>query len=245
MPLRALTLDFWNTMVIARTGGAQRQQQRIDFLRQVAGAHRPDIDDGAILAAIKTASGRYLDDWRERHVTPQCAELVGCVWEALGIEATAVQHDEAVRIFEEGLLFGPPDFAEGLEEALAWAAARYRLGIISDTMFSPGRVIRQLLHERGVLGYFDAFVFSDEAGFSKPDARAFVQAGEALGAAPGEIAHIGDLRRTDVAGARQAGLHAILFTGVRLDDDDAPDPDAVLPHWNTLPDVLAGLSSSE
>ena len=241
MPLRALTIDFWNTMVVARTNGERRQQQRLDFLREVAGAHRPGIDENVILAAIKTASRRYLDDWRERHVTPQCTELVGCIWETLEIETTAAQHEEAVRIFEEGLLFGPPAFAEGLEDALEWAAAHYRLGIISDTMFSPGRVIRQLLDQRGVLRYFDAFVFSDEVGFSKPDRRAFVQAGAALDAAPGKIAHIGDLRRTDVAGAQQAGLHAILFTGVRHDDDEVPAPDAVLSHWNTLPDVLAGL----
>ena len=93
-----------------------------------------------------------------------------------------------------------------------------------------------------MLQYFEAFVFSDEVGFSKPDVRAFEQAGRALGAAAHEMAHIGDLRRTDVAGAQNAGLKAILFTGVHEDQHEAPVPDAVLPHWQTLPEVMEQIS---
>ncbi len=241
MPVRALTIDFWNTMVVARTNGLLRQQQRLGHLFEAARACRPDVTEADVEAAYRAAALRYDDAWRGHQSTPTTSEMVGCIWEALAIDVAAPRHAEAVRVFEEGLLFGPPDFAEGLEGALAWAAERYRLGIISDTMFSPGRVIRRLLERRGVLRYFDAFVFSDETGFFKPDVRAFERAGAALDAAPADLAHIGDLRRTDVAGARQAGARAILFTGVRDDEDTAPAPDAVLAHWHALPDVLARL----
>ncbi len=241
MPLRALTIDFWNTMVVARTNGEQRQQQRLDHLLGVARACRPDTSEAAVRAAFAEAARRYDAAWKQTHSTPGASELVRCIWEALALDVGAAQHDEAVRVFEEGLLFGPPDLAEGLEEALAWAARHFRLGIISDTMFSPGRVIRRLLERRGLLGYFDAFVFSDETGFSKPDVRAFEQAGATLGVGAAEIVHIGDLRRTDVAGAQGAGARAILYTGVRHDDDDVPAPDAVLLHWRALPEVLAHL----
>ena len=89
-----------------------------------------------------------------------------------------------------------------------------------------------------------AFVFSDEAGFSKPDIRAFEQAGATLGMAKDEIVHIGDLRRTDIAGARNAGLKAVLFTGVREDSDETPEPHAVLSQWQALPEVLKGLETA-
>jgi hypothetical protein len=36
-------------------------------------------------------------------------------------------------------------------------------------------------------------------------------------------------------------LKAILFTGIHEDEDATPKPDAVMPHWNTLADVLAHL----
>ena len=242
MAVRALTIDFWNTMVVARTNGRRRQSQRLDYLLGVVQARRPKATEETVREAYRAAARRWDTAWKQQNAMPTASELVRSIWEVLDLDVEEAQHREAVRVIEEGVLFGPPDFAEGLEDALAWAASRYRLGIISDTMFSPGRVIRRLLDRRSVLHYFDAFIFSDETGFSKPDVRAFEQAGTALGVAVSDMAHIGDLRRTDVAGAQTAGLKAILFTGVHEDTDAAPAPDATLTHWRTLPDVLAQLT---
>ena len=241
MAVRALTIDFWNTMVVARTNGRRRQNQRLDYLLGVVRSRRPELTQETVETAYGEATRSWNTAWKQKNTTPTTSELIHSIWEMLDLDIEQAQHREAVRIFEEGLLFGPPAFAEGLEEALAWAAQRYRLGIISDTMFSPGRVIRRLLDRRSVLLYFDAFVFSDETGFSKPDQRAFEQAGRALGVETSEMAHIGDLRRTDVAGAQNAGIKAVLFTGVHEDTDAAPAPDAMLAHWRNLPDVLTQL----
>lgn len=241
MAVRALTIDFWNTMVVARTNDHRRQDQRLAYLRGVVQARRPEATEETIRAAYREAARRWDAAWKQQNTMPTTAELIGGIWEILALNVEDAQHHETVRVFEEGLLFGPPDFADGLEEALAWAAQRYRLGIISDTMFSPGRVIRRLLDQRRVLHYFDAFIFSDETGFSKPDVRAFERAGTALGVAASDMAHVGDLRRTDVTGAQKAGFKAVLFTGVHEDPDDAPAPDAVLAHWRTLPDLLQTL----
>lgn len=242
MAVRALTLDFWNTMVVARTNGQQRQNQRLEHLLHIVRAYRPEAAEETVRTAYREAARLYEAMWQEQHRTPGASALIHGIWKALDLAVEERHHAETVTLFEDGVLFGPPDLAEGLEEALAWAVAHYRLGIISDTMFSPGRVLRRLLQRRGVLQYFDAFVFSDETGFSKPDARAFEQAGTTLGVAAHEMVHIGDLRRTDVGGARSAGLKAILYTGVREDPDDAPAPDAVLAHWRTLPEVLEQLA---
>ena len=242
MAICALTLDFWNTIVVARANGARRQAQRLEHLLHIVRAYRPEATKETIREAYREAARRYDTMWKQQHRTPGASTLIYSIWETLELAVEESHHVETVTLFEDGLLFGPPDLADGLESALAWAAARYRLGIISDTMFSPGRVIRRLLQRRGLLQYFDAFVFSDEMGFSKPDVRAFEQASAALGAAAHEMAHIGDLRRTDVAGAQNAGLKAILYTGVREDSDEAPAPDALLAHWHALPEVMEQLA---
>ena len=242
MPIRALTVDFWNTIVIARTGGRRRQKQRMHHLLQVVREVRPGTADDLVAVAYRAALDQFDCSWRERHRTPTTSDLLTAIWNTLDIPIDDLRHRETVRIFEEGLLHGAPDFAEGLEEALTWASRRYPLAIISDTMFSPGRVIRQLLERRGVRHHFGAFVFSDETGFSKPDVRAFERAADALGVAPAEMAHIGDLRGTDVAGARSAGAASVLFTGVCPDEEPEPEPDAVLSHWRSLPDVLDRLA---
>ena len=242
MPIQALTIDFWNTMVVAHTGGAERDTQRRTHLRRVLQTLRPACSPDAIDAAYEHTIARFQAAWTRDHHTPTTEHLVTLIWEALEVRPDDELHAETVALFENGLLHGPPDFAEGLADALAWAADRYRLAIISDTMFSPGRVIRELLDARGVLHHFEAFVFSDETGFAKPDRRAFAQAAEVLGVPSNALAHIGDLHRTDMAGARAAGARAILFTGVRTDDAAADaTPDATLNHWNALPDVLATL----
>lgn len=242
MAIRVLTLDFWNTIVVARANGARRQAQRLEHLLHTVRAYRPEATEETVRTAYREAARRYETMWKQQHRTPGASALIHGIWHALDLAVEETHHAETVTIFEDGVLFGPPDLAAGLENALAWAADHYRLGIISDTMFSPGRVIRRLLQRRGLLQYFDAFVFSDETGFSKPDIRAFEQAGAALGVAAHEMAHIGDLHRTDVAGAQNAGLKAVLYTGVRTDPDDAPAPDALLAHWRTLPEVMEHLA---
>lgn len=238
MALRALTFDFWNTMVVARANGARRQAQRRAHLEGVVRAHQPGCTREDVATALNTAVQQFQRIWKQEQGTLSTSDLVHSVWNLLGVQIDEAQHTETVNVFEEGLLYGPPTFVEGLPATLARAAQRYRLGLISDTMFSPGRVIRRLLQEHDLLQYFDTFVFSDEVGYAKPDVRAFEKAASALGARPDQLAHIGDLRRTDVAGARRAGAQAILFTGVHTDAEPGPEPDAILDHWDRLSFVL-------
>ena len=242
MPIRALTIDFWNTMGVAHAGGARRRQQRLAHLRDVVRACGTACPDDAVHNAYQSAVRRFRSAWHEEHRTPTTAEILQDIWTTLDLSVEDPLHSEAVRVFEDGLLHSPPDTADGLTDALRWAAGHYRLGLISDTMFSPGRVLRRLLDERGLLAYFDACVFSDETGFSKPDPRAFEWAARHLDVAPSELAHIGDLRRTDVAGARGVDARSILYTGVRQDEDETPEPHAVLAAWRDLPDVLKSIA---
>lgn len=238
MPVRALTIDFWNTMVVARTNGERRQAQRLAHLEDVVLAHQPERTRKEIEDALGEAIRRFQHVWKNDRCTPTTADLIQDVWGRLGLRVDEARHAETVNVFEEGLLYGPPAFVDGLPDTLAWAAHNYRLGIISDTMFSPGRIIRRLLREHNLLHYFEAFVFSDEVGYAKPDVRAFEEAAAALDVRPDQLAHIGDLRRTDVAGAREAGACAILFTGVHTDAEPGPEPDHVLDRWDRLSSML-------
>ena len=114
--------------------------------------------------------------------------------------------------------------------------------LICDTGFTPSRVVREALRMHSL--HLDHYFFSDEVGIPKPHAPMFLAALEATGAKPAEAVHIGDLRRTDVAGARAAGMAAIRFAGVHDDgwlaEDCQPDveADAVLYRWADLSELL-------
>jgi putative hydrolase of the HAD superfamily len=81
-----------------------------------------------------------------------------------------------------------------------------------------------------VLDLFDHWSFSDEVGCYKPAAAIFEHALAGLGVgSPERAAHVGDLRRTDAAGARAIGMTAVRYRGV-FDDPPPEDHDALDAH---------------
>ena len=81
-----------------------------------------------------------------------------------------------------------------------------RLGIISNF---DCRLYDVLLH-LGVRDAFEHVIVSSQVGAQKPAARIFLEAARRFGVAVDEILHIGDDPESDFAGARLAGLHALL-----------------------------------
>ena len=89
---------------------------------------------------------------------------------------------------------------------------------------TPSDILRKHLARHGLLDAFDHSSFSDEVGCYKPDRRIFEHALDGLGARAETTAHVGDLRRTDVAGALAMGMTAVRYTGV-FDDRSQPEPE--------------------
>ncbi len=236
---KAITIDFWDTMVDARVNGLKRQTQRLDALQEVGHATGTKLSTALIEAAYQAATETFYAQWKHAHKTLRTSDLVNLIWEELELNVDAALHQEVVTIFEEGLLYGPPQLAEGLPEALAWASNRFPLAIISDTMFSPGRVIRQYLASYDLLKHFSGFVFSDELGVSKPNPKAFKEAAYQLNTDPSTLLHIGDMPRTDVAGAVGVDAGSVLFTGIQNNETAAIQPHFLLHHWESLPNLLA------
>lgn len=62
----------------------------------------------------------------------------------------------------------------------------------------------------GLGGRVDAVVYAGHDTSAKPDPEPFERALDAVDVAPERAVHVGDSRRTDVAGARAAGMGAVL-----------------------------------
>jgi putative hydrolase of the HAD superfamily len=120
-----------------------------------------------------------------------------------------------------------------------------RLGIVCDVGFTSGAQLRGVLERAGILGRFDGWAFSDEVGAFKPDPRIFHHALREIGeVAAEEAAHVGDLRRTDVAGSRAMGMVSIRYRGANDDPpEDGPEGHHVLDDHAELTALLrrAGL----
>ncbi len=88
----------------------------------------------------------------------------------------------------------------------------YRLGVITNLRAD----LEPLIRRAGLEGAFDFSVTSAQAGMEKPHPPIFQEAlrraGVAVpGLAPAEALHVGDQVRSDVAGARAAGMQAALL----------------------------------
>lgn len=131
---------------------------------------------------------------------------------------------------------------EGAVEAVnAVQQAGIATALVCDVGFTPARFVRQFLEEHKL--YLDHCFFSDEVGTPKPFAPIFQAALSATGVPAQQAVHIGDLRRTDIAGARNAGMGTIRYTGIHDDawqaeDTTGAEADAVLEHWSGLTKLL-------
>ena len=238
MPVRVISVDFWNTLVVAATGSPEREAIRMRRLSAACDSIRCSRPDDHIRSAYRHAQERFNEEWLGERRTPSTDRFVRWIWDTLDIQVTGREHDHTVDCFRNVLLDHPPGLAPGVETTLRHLADRYPLVIISDTMVSPGRTIRNLLELQGLLDLFSGFVFSDETGFAKPDRRAFEAAAAVAGATTRELMHVGDLKPTDIAGARESGARAVLFTGIHHDQSDGPEPDVELRSWTDLPSLV-------
>jgi putative hydrolase of the HAD superfamily len=92
-------------------------------------------------------------------------------------------------------------------DALARLRARgARLAVVSNWDVS----LHDVLERTGLRPLVDAVVISAVLGAAKPDPAIFRAALERLGAAAGDAVHVGDSVERDVAGARAAGIEAVL-----------------------------------
>lgn len=86
----------------------------------------------------------------------------------------------------------------------------FRVGVVTNSIF-PGATFSNIAPSLGIAGYVGAFVSSVDAGHGKPHRAPYRLAAERLGVGPSETLFVGDRLDTDIAGALDAGMRAVLI----------------------------------
>lgn len=234
-PIQAITFDFWNTLIAEGTGSDHREELWTQAL--VAAGHQ--VDKAVIERAMTDLWAWFAGEWEgNRVVTPD--DAVDRALRLLGVEPTTALREEMVDTLHTGYDPTLMTTAVGLGDALeSLRSAGLRLGIICDVGLTPSTTLRRYLDHHGLLEHFDGWSFSDEVGCYKPDPRIFDHAREVLGATDA-MAHIGDLRRTDIAGARAAGWTSLRYIGFFDDQSELPEADHVVKAHGDLLELLVG-----
>jgi putative hydrolase of the HAD superfamily len=238
--IRAVTLDFWNTLMDDFYLPA-RDGLRAARLCEIVAPYGHEPDAEAIDAAFAKVWRHFDKVWYKKTRTPTTAESAAVLLRALRIKLPAAACERVVTMLEEIILESPPRTVADVPETLPLLAERYALAVVSDSALTPGRVLRRVLELHGLDRWFAAFFFSDEHEWSKPDPRAFLTPLAALGVAPDEAVHVGDIQRTDIAGAQAAGLQAVHFVGSNSSDLLSSSAEAVVARFGDLPAAIERL----
>lgn len=224
--LKAITFDFWGTLFTESESYAhQVLSLRYEILLDALSEAGTPADESQVREAYRQAAMAYEQAWQaEQMMTPY--ERVTLIFKLLGAPPDEGLIALTARRLEEASLHGSLTPLPGVKESLPKLAQKYRLGVVSDTGITGGRLLREHLERQGLLEYFSGFSFSDETGTVKPRREAFMVALDELGVDPQNALHIGDIPRTDIGGAFGAGYSwAVQYTGHRA-INGGPEPTA-------------------
>ena len=203
---RVITLDALGTLValedpverlvagLAERGAVVGAQQAAAALAEEIAFYRANHDTAADAASLARLRAR-------------CAEVLRAGLEGTGADVGGVCAGAMTDVLLGALRFAPyPDVPDALA---ALRAAGHRLVVVSNWDVS----LHEMLHATGLDALVDGAISSAEAGARKPSPAIFRRA-LALGGERGGDArrplHAGDSLELDVAGARAAGLEAVL-----------------------------------
>ncbi len=97
------------------------------------------------------------------------------------------------------------------------------------------------LDELDLADYFETVVHGGYDAPAKPAPDPFHAALDTLGVAPERALHVGNSVASDVAGAKRAGVRAVLVENGAGAEEGGPDPDDVIASMTDLPDLYGRL----
>ncbi|MFQ6066828.1 MAG: HAD family hydrolase [bacterium] len=239
--IKAITFDLWNTLI----GEKDYTSLRIKQLLELLDKQNVSSDEKLIRQVYASIEGLWHSDPVRQYRFVPVKERVEMILERLGRKIEQDPKLAIARDFEEVILKDPPTLLDGVRFTLESLTQKYRLGLVSDSGFTPGRILRKILDSLGVFEYFSCTVFSDEVGYNKPNPLIFSQALRLLKVQPKEAIHVGDLLENDIAGAKLAGMLSIwIDRGKKRSNHKSFRPDYQINRLPELLPILKKLTSS-
>lgn len=199
---RAIFLDALGTLV-------RLEEPWPAFRRLLRERHEVVVDEADARLALLSEMAHYRrhcvhagDPASLAALRLDCARIVIA---ELGAPAHKITPEQLVPTLLGALRFEA--FADVLPALERWRAAGKRLVVLSNWDIS----LHDVLRATGLAPLLDDVLSSAEVGHAKPDHAIFAAALARVGLHAGEVVHIGDSLEEDVAGARAAGIEAVLL----------------------------------
>lgn len=244
---KLVSFDLFNTLVAERSDVAEAQ--RVQALMEpflAFGGPVPDLELVRLL--VQRAELDYRVSWWSNTAhspTKAACDIAEALCRVVGLDAelnvAGTLADNFLRCGGSAELALVPGAGE-LVSALA--RRQVALCLVSDVGLTPSPILVEFLDAQGLFGLFGSYSFSDVTAVYKPAAEAFEAAWSHWGDLEvSQIWHVGDMRRSDVVGARQLGATTVRYAGV-YDDHESSDQEAdlVVTSMEGLSRALRGAS---
>jgi putative hydrolase of the HAD superfamily len=217
--IRAVIFDCYSTLIDIKTN--EEKDEVYNYLSLYLQYYGVRMDAKKLKSAFYKEKEQYLQSKKERYPETDLETIFSNILKKEGLDnhflAESCCKLHRVLSRERFQLF--PDSLPALEEL---KKGGYPIAVLSDAQkaycFEEGEILR--LNQ-----FFDCFVVSTHFGFKKPDPRLFTIACTLLNIPPAEAVYIGNEPETDVKGAKQIGMQAILLDREAKNKNQEPKPD--------------------
>ena len=234
---QAVTYDYWNTLIAETTNSLDRRRA---LWTEILFENGIEVTQQQLDNAFAEGWNYFDTNWRN-NVQSSLDKVVNAAIMKLPEGITTNIRAQLTEAYLEASESTPrsllPDVKQTLEHL---KGIGLRIGVICDVGTIPSSRLRSWLGDLNVYQFFDYFGFSDEIGVYKPDPKIFNETLKGLGIdEPSQCIHVGDLKRTDVAGARAINMTTVRYTGGRDDPEDGDEADYVIENHLEIVNLFA------
>ena len=177
----------------------------------------------------------------EHRKTPDSKMRVKTIVQLANVQLPSSEMDKIAVYSDRIALEYRPPVVPGIKEVLDELTKDYKLAVICNTGWHSGETVRQLLEGYDFPKYFSHLTFSDGAGVAKPHKQIFEYTLEKLGCRAEDAVHIGDSEYSDIVGAKEAHMKAILFTGINDKYKENNTADVTINNYDNLVDIIGNM----
>ena len=220
-PIRAIFFDIGDTLVF----DDPPLRERFACAARLTVSERLALP-AAFRAGEEDALRRYLQGvlW---DAPDSLRASVACTWDALGKPPLSGSGWQEF----SGALAAAPFTRRVHPDAFALLGDLKERGFVLGAVSDWEDTLPGLLADLGLAPYFTALAVSAVVGVTKPDPRLFGEALRHADVPPAQSLHVGDWYELDVAGARAAGMPALLL------DQQGRRPEADCPRVTTFAEL--------
>jgi len=217
--IRAVIFDCYSTLIDIKTN--EQRGEIFNYLSLYLQYYGANINSEKLESTLELEKRRYLRTRDERYAEVDLEIVFKNILKKAGLDSPFLA-ESCCKLFRLLSRERFQLFSDSIPVLKEMKKNGYRLAVVSDAQkvfcLEEGKML-------GLSQFFDRIILSTYFGFRKPDPRLFAVCSTLLDIAPAEAVYIGNDPETDVKGAKQIGMQAILLDRDLKNRNQAPKPD--------------------